>query len=474
MKFLILAGGSGTRLWPRSRELFPKQFIAFQNDETLLQSTIKRALDVVSPEDIFVVMSDHLYDLTLNETSQFSIPAENLIIEPCARNTMPAITFSVKWLAEKTSLEQKEPICVVPADAWIDYERASWKGDISEAHNLAEQGYIVTFGIPPTSPDTGYGYISADKEQPIGNTYKALSFVEKPDVANAEKFLKAGNYYWNAGMFVFSLETFSSEAEKYAPEFYSYLSPECTSAEKAFYDLPRSPIDKALMEKSSLITVKPFSLQWSDVGCWERVHETFSKDENNNVSSGDVVLHNTRNSLIHSESRLVTALDVEDLVIVETEDAVLVAKKGSSQESIKAVHSSLAREKRKELSSFSTSYRPWGNYKTITKEEGHQVKKITILLGKRLSLQLHRHRDEHWTIVKGKACVTVGEEDSVFYENQSLFIPREQKHRIENIGTEPLEFIEVQYGEYLEEDDIERFEDDFGRVKQEENAAVLV
>jgi mannose-1-phosphate guanylyltransferase / mannose-6-phosphate isomerase len=466
VKVLILAGGAGTRLWPLSRALFPKQCVAFEGELTLLQNTIKRVLDFVSPEEIFIVLSEKLQDRILCDITPLHVPQDNIIIEPSAKNTMPAITFSMKWLCDKGFIADHEPLFICPADHWISHDDKEWRHTVLNAATLAELGNIVTFGIVPTHPDTGYGYICADKEQKVSSAYKVKHFVEKPNITTAQRLIEEKGYYWNSGMFIFSPQTFSGEIKRHAHEFYKFFHDKETDIGSAFASLTPAPIDKALMEKSSKIVVQPFSLPWSDVGCWERIHETLPKDENENISYGDVVMQETSSSVIYAQSRLVATAHVKDLIVIETEDAVLVTRQGESQEGIKKLVSSLACKGREEITSFSTSYRPWGYYTVLNEGEGYQVKKIVVSPGKRLSLQMHNKRDEHWTIVQGTALVTLGEEERELYANQSLFIPCREKHRVENKGSLPLEIIETQYGEYLAEDDIVRFQDDFGRVKE--------
>ncbi|MCK5232747.1 MAG: mannose-1-phosphate guanylyltransferase/mannose-6-phosphate isomerase [Desulfobulbaceae bacterium] len=462
---IILAGGSGSRLWPLSRELYPKQLLNLgDKDISLLQATIRRLSDIPGTLPPMVIVGEEHRFIAMSQINELK-PADpvQLILEPLGRNTAPAICAAAYFNQGKN--EETTVLLVLPADHLIT-DVDSFSDAVTTAVSLAESGHLVTFGIQPDSPETGYGYIEK------GKGYKAVSFVEKPDLATAEKYLEKGNYYWNSGMFAFEISTLIEEMGKYAPEICSCMKAAVDNGtvDKTFFHLdqssmaacPSDSIDYALMEKSDHVAVVPADLGWSDIGSWQALWEISEKDESGNVVHGDVMLEDVKNSLIRSEHGLVAAVGLRNSLIVETTDAVLVSPLDRSQD-VKKIVNALKKKDREEYRLHRTVYRPWGSYTILEEHPSFKIKKIVVYPGKKLSLQMHHHRSEHWIVVTGTAKVTRGEETMLVFENESTYIPSGEKHRLENPGLIPLELIEVQNGRYLGEDDIIRFDDDFGR-----------
>lgn len=463
---IILAGGVGSRIWPLSRELFPKQLLNLSEEISLLQATVKRlqALPEILPP-LIVVGEAHRF-LTLNQLQELNPPEiPQLLLEPFGRNTAPAISAAVFYL-RRQGLSEDTVLLVLPADHLIRNHQA-FREAIQQAVSLALLGQIVTFGLPPKSAATGFGYIEK------GEGAKALSFLEKPDKNTAEALLRAGRHLWNSGMFVFTSGIFLREMQATSPEILSSMSQAVASgiSDGPFFHLDResmasSPdisIDYALLEQSNCISVVETDLDWSDIGSWQTIWDISKKDENNNVVKGDVLLRDTVNSLVYSEYRLVTAIGLQDMVLIETADAILAAPLARSQE-VKDIVARLKGEDRDESRLHRTVYRPWGSFTLLEEHPGFKIKRLSVTPGKKLSLQMHHHRSEHWVVVKGSARVTRGEETFLITANESTYIPCGEKHRLENPGITPLEIIEVQNGSYLGEDDIIRFEDDFDRM----------
>lgn len=460
---IILAGGMGSRLWPLSRELYPKQLLRLTEEASLLQTTLKRVqqLPEVLPP-VVVVGEEHRF-ITLAQIEEMQCFSEfTILLEPVAKNTAPAICGAVEFCR---GVEDDVTVLVLPADHVVmDTEQFTLA--VSKASELAFTGAVVTFGIQPSSPETGYGYI----ERGEGN--RVASFKEKPDLEVAKEYLARGNYFWNSGMFAFSVPAFLGEMEKHGPEMLSCMANAVRDGaedgrffrfdRKAMDQCPSDSIDYALMEKTDKAAVVVADIGWSDIGSWRALWEVLEKDENGNVTRGDVLLEGTRNCLVKSENMLVAAVGLEDTLVIETADAVLVAPMTRSQD-VKKVVKRLKDEKRKEFSFHTTVYRPWGSYTVLEEQERFQIKRITVSPGAKLSLQQHHHRSEHWVVVKGTARVTNGEEEFLLHENQSTYIPAGTNHRLENPGVISLELIEVQNGSYLGEDDIVRFDDVYGR-----------
>jgi len=482
---MILAGGSGTRLWPYSRTMTPKQFLNLGNtQDSLFQETCKRLAPLVNPEDMWVVGARaHEFELR-NQTQQMfkQMPQEHILLEPVGRNTAPAILWATLLIPEA---QRQEPILILPADHLIQapdrfihaIERAIPLTQTSQNNSGEESsGKIVTFGIRPDRPDTGYGYIKAGNALEVG--FEVEQFVEKPDLATAEGYLQSKNYTWNAGIFMATAETLLHEFRLHAPGLYQVfeeVSEEAKKTKQALNDLnivdilyerlPSISFDYAILESSSSVAVLPVDMEWSDLGSWESIFQVSEKDENGNVLRGDVISLDTHNSLIFTNKKLVTSIGVDHLIIVETEDALLVCDLRRTQD-VKKLVETLKEEDRHERQFHTKVLRPWGSYTVLAEGKSYQMKLLEIDPGSRISLQLHRHRSEHWVVVNGSADVLRGEDNLILTENESVYIPKATLHRLGNSGKIPLQIIEVQQGNYLGEDDIERFDDDFGRTPE--------
>jgi len=462
---VILSGGSGTRLWPLSRKLYPKQYISLINETTLFQDTVMRLPDEVS-SPLIICNEEHRF-IVAEQLRQINSSNKGIILEPFGRNTAPAIAIAALNLLN----ENKDPVLLVlSADHLIDNKEEFHK-TIRIANKLAEQGSIVSLGVKPNKPETGYGYIEVDNSKK-NQYYNIVSFREKPNTKIASKYLKSGKHYWNSGIFMFKASVYLQELKKYEPEIYNICKKSCINTlkdldfirldNKAFYKCPNISIDYAVMEKTKIGVVVPFDGKWSDIGSWEALWDAKSKDSNNNVSEGDVLLNKVYNSYIHSTNRLVSVNDVSDLVIIDTQDALLISNKTSSQEISKIVQK-LKNNNRDESDNHRKVFRPWGYYDSIDFGLNFKVKRIFVNPGAKLSLQKHEKRSEHWVIVKGIASITSGERTFELKENQSTYIPKGELHRLANNEVKPLEIIEIQTGSYFGEDDIIRFEDDYHR-----------
>lgn len=468
MKTVILAGGSGTRLFPLSRKSFPKQFLSF-GGESLFQKTVKRYSKFLDIKDIFIITNNNYLFLIKDQLNEIDFKnVEHILLEPIGRNTAPAIALSVKYMIDKLEIDEDEVILVSPSDHIISPDE-KFAEYVKKAENIAKKGYIVTFGIRPNKPETGYGYIEAGENIDEG-FYRVRKFHEKPDIETAKEYLLSGNFFWNSGMFMFSIKTFLEELKKHTPDIYDKI--EGLSYEEFimdFSDMPDISFDYAVMEKTSKAAVLPLDIMWSDVGSWDSVYEILDKDKNGNAKVGNVVEIDTRNSLIIGEKRVISTIGLEDFIIVDTDDVLLVAKKGEGQKVKDIVKIFKENEKLKNKAEFHTkTFRPWGSYIELEEGERYKIKRITVKPGESLSLQMHYHRSEHWVVVKGTAKVILekdGKQMEYFlHENESIYVPKTTKHRLSNPGKIPLEIIEVQVGEYVGEDDIVRFEDKYNRV----------
>jgi mannose-1-phosphate guanylyltransferase len=470
---IILSGGAGTRLWPVSREAHPKPFIQLPDGESLLQKTYQRAADLEGVSAIHTVTNRDYYFKTKDEYLACQTQAKPVfLLEPCGRNTAPAIALAALQVAEAHSPQAK--LLVLPADHLIA-DQAAFAAAVRAAGELADAGHLVTFGIQPTSPETGFGYIEAGENVCAGRT--ALRFVEKPDAAKAAEYLAAGNFYWNSGMFCFQAGALLAAMEVTCPDVLNAAracwaaTQENTESATSMIELePDSfaaqkdiSIDYALMEKASNIAVVTCDLGWSDIGSWNALGEFVAPDEDGNRSLGDAVLIDTKNTFIQSEHHLVAAVGVEDLIIVDTQDAVLVAHKDKSQD-VKKVVQQLKQKGHEAYRLHRTVSRPWGTYTVLEEGRRFKIKRIEVKPGASLSLQMHHHRSEHWIVVCGMARVVNGDREIFINTNESTYIPAGHRHRLENPGILDLVMIEVQSGEYLGEDDIVRFDDIYGRT----------
>ena len=462
---VILSGGSGTRLWPLSRKLYPKQFINLVNETTLFQDTILRLpKDVAEP--LIICNEEHRF-LAAEQLREIGKKTKGIILEPEGRNTAPAVALAALQFINKG----EDPILLVLSADHLIKNIEAFHQSITIASELAENNKLITFGVVPDKAETGYGYIEAN----INNTddyYSIKSFTEKPSQKNAKKYLDSGNYLWNSGMFMFKASVFLGELEKFEPEISSACKKSCTTKNidsdfiridnDAFHQCPNESIDYAVMEHTKNGVVVPLDANWSDVGSWSSLWDIKTKDNNDNVSKGDVFLEDVKNTYTYSSNRLVSVIGVSNLVIVDTQDALLVANKQQTH-NIKKIVARLNNDKRSEVDSHRKVFRPWGYYDLVDSGEGFQVKRIVVNSGAKLSLQKHKYRAEHWVVVKGVALVTCGDKIFELVENQSTYIPQGSIHRLENHQDIPLEIIEIQTGSYLGEDDIIRFEDDYQR-----------
>ncbi|HEY5647148.1 MAG TPA: mannose-1-phosphate guanylyltransferase/mannose-6-phosphate isomerase [Pseudomonadales bacterium] len=459
---VILAGGTGSRLWPLSRELFPKQFHALFSERSLLQETLARADRVTGGEAPIIVCNEEHRFLVAEQCRALGIQWRRLILESQGRNTAPAIGLAALAAPRDATL------LVLPSDHLIEPE-AAFADAVQQARVAAERGGLVTFGIVPDRPETGYGYICARGEG--RGARRVTAFVEKPDLERARSYLAAGDYFWNSGMFVFGASTYLEELQRLAPVMAEALTQAYQEGSvdldffrpgQSFLRCPAESVDYAIMEKTERAWTVPAAFGWSDVGSWSSILEASNQDEDGNHFSGDVVAVDTHGSYVQANRRLVGTLGIENLIVVETADAVLVAAKDRVQ-GVKELVDRLKTERRAEYVSHREVFRPWGSYEGVEQGDRYQVKRIRVKPGERLSLQMHHHRAEHWIVVRGTAEVTRGDQTFMLAENESTYIPLGVTHRLGNPGRVPLELIEVQVGAYLGEDDIVRFEDAYGR-----------
>ncbi len=461
---VILAGGSGSRLWPLSRQHLPKQFLVLDGEASLLQTTIDRLSPTIAAEDVLIVTQEAH---AKGEAYHALLPYRALY-EPTGRNTAPAIALAAAYLTAGGS----DPVMVVlPADHIIKDE-VRFRAHLDIAIREADGGKLVTFGIQPTRPDTGFGYIKA-LSGTDAEVYEVERFTEKPDLATAERFLQQGGYYWNSGMFVWRASVILAEIQRFLPDVYGVaqtILAESRSGktfqqavEAHFGTMPSISIDYGVLEKSERVSLIPCDIGWNDVGSWQAVYEISDKDQSGNSVQGNVIVVDCKNSLVRAEKRLVAAIGVEDLCVIETADAVLISKNDQTQR-VREVVDALHEKGATEHIYHAKVNRPWGSYTILEEDpEGFKLKRIEVAPGARLSLQSHAHRSEHWVVVSGTATVTNGDEVITVHKNQSTYIPIGAKHRLENLGAEPLHIVEIQVGEYLGEDDIQRYEDNYGR-----------
>ncbi|NCC83884.1 MAG: mannose-1-phosphate guanylyltransferase/mannose-6-phosphate isomerase [Clostridia bacterium] len=473
---VILSGGSGTRLWPLSRSAYPKQLLALTEPSTMLQATMKRAAALADQgismqPPVLVCNQEHRFLVREQIRATGQTPAATYL-EPAGRNTAPAIALAALHLVRGAHGDQNALMLVLPADHVID-DTTSFAAAVQVAIQAARAGYLVTFGVTPSSPETGYGYIQASEPVPgIVGAQAVARFVEKPDRATAEQYLAEKTYTWNSGMFLFTAGRYLEELGQHRPDILEAVTRAwelreadldfCRPATDEFWACPAESIDYAVMQPTTRAAVVSANFGWSDVGSWDALWDIAAKDDLGNAVHGDTFLTNTRNSYVRSESRLVAVIGADDLVVVETPDAVLVMRKDQSQDIKHAVEHFKAHGRREHIEHLRV-YRPWGWYEGTDQGERFQVKRIMVKPGEKLSLQMHHHRAEHWIVVCGTAKVTVGDKEILLTENQSSYIPLGHVHRLENPGKVELHLIEVQSGSYLGEDDIVRYEDTYGR-----------
>jgi mannose-1-phosphate guanylyltransferase len=464
---VIMAGGSGTRLWPLSRGNYPKQFLKLNSEHTMLQDTLTRLTGLAHSPAMLICNEEHRF-IAAEQVRQLGAEHSGIFLEPVGRNTAPAIALA----AFKAIENKQDPLLLILAADHVIEDSAAFQASVNKAAELANQDKLVTFGIVGNSPETGYGYIK--RGDAVEHGYVVSRFVEKPNLSTAKQYIESGDYYWNSGMFLFKASRYLDELKAFRPDIYAA----CEKAiqvqnddmdfirvdKAAFKACPDESIDYAVMEHTQDAVVVPMEAGWSDVGGFAALWEVSEQDENGNAFKGDVKAVDTKNTLVFGEDKLVATVGVEDLVIVNTKDAVLVAHKDKSQE-VKAIVNQLKAEERSEAKLHREVYRPWGKYDSVDNGERFQVKRITVKPGAKLSVQMHHHRAEHWIVVSGTAKVQIDDTEQYVTENESVYIPITAVHALENPGKVDLELIEVQSGSYLGEDDIVRFEDRYGRVK---------
>lgn len=464
---VLLSGGVGSRLWPLSRELNPKQFLPLTGSESLLVETALRVKSIDDCVEPIVVCNDDHRFMVAEQLRQQGVSPQSIVLEPVGRNTAPAVAVAA---LEAIKLDPEAIMLVLPADHVIRQTEA-FAAAVAVGLPQAKAGKLVTFGIVPEGPETGYGYIRRSASGDDG-AYPIEEFVEKPSLELAEQYVASGDYLWNSGMFLLGAQAYIDELTTHAPDMMAAVTRATERAAtdldfvrldaEAFAACPSDSIDYAVMEKTQRGMVVPLACGWSDVGAWSSLWEVGDKDDNGNVCHGDVINYDSKDSYVYSSSRLVTTLGVDNIVVVETADAVMVADKDSVQD-IKAIVNALKADNRDEYFAHKKVYRPWGSYESLVTTERFQVKRIVVKPGEKLSLQMHHHRAEHWIVVSGTALVTCDDKEFMLSEDQSTYIPLGTRHRLANTGVIPLELIEVQSGSYLGEDDIVRFEDVYGR-----------
>jgi mannose-1-phosphate guanylyltransferase / mannose-6-phosphate isomerase len=468
---VILSGGSGTRLWPLSRGALPKQLLALHSEHTMIQETALRAALPGAAPPILLCNDDHRF-MVAEQMHAIGLTPCAIVLEPMGRNTAPAAAVAALIAAEN---DPKAVVALLPSDHVVGNEPA-FRSALALAVKAAEAGHIVTFGLKPTAPETGYGYIQRGAALPgVEGAFQIAAFREKPDAATAERYIEEGSYFWNGGMFVFRADVLLSEFEALAPEILPPVRQAVTKAARdldfirleaeSFAQAPNISIDYAVMEKTTRAAVVPCDIGWNDVGSWSSLWEIRRQDESGNVVQGDVLLHDTSNSFVHSERTLTATVGVANLVVIATKDAVLVAEKGRAQD-VKAIVDRLKAAGRTEPMEHTVVFRPWGSYEVVDCGPSFLVNHIEIKPGGRIGLHMHHHRAEHWIVVQGTARVTCGDKTAILHENQSTFIGLGEKHRLENPSKEPLRLIEVQSGPYLGADDISRFENFYGQSGQ--------
>jgi len=463
MQIIILAGGSGTRLWPYSRNCFPKQFLHFGDQRSLLQKTIERFSSYCPFSNLLIVTNQAYFHLVKSQAREVAPELEKqILVEPERRNTAPAIALAMAYLQKEKGLSSEDSVLICSSDHLISPPEKFLEA-VEKGRSFAGEGSHVIFGVRPHKPETGYGYIKTGHRVDEG-IYEVEQFVEKPNLELAQNYLLDGHYLWNSGIFLFNVGTFLAEMQRCSPDIFEKMQnyDQCLAG---FAGLPDISIDYALMEKSKKTVVVPLDATWSDIGSWDSVYELLEKDENQNVKIGNILDMDTQNCLIMGQKRLISTIGLSDLLVIETEDALFIGKKGESQR-VKNLVEELKKRNAKEPFENLTSHRPWGKFTVLEEGNRYKIKRIVVDPGQRLSLQMHYHRSEHWVVVKGTAKVTIGDKEILVHENESVFVPKSEMHRLENPGKIALELIEVQVGEYVGEEDIVRFDDIYGRHRE--------
>jgi len=466
---VILSGGAGTRLWPLSRASLPKQLLALHGERTMIQETVARAQLPGAAAPLLLCSEAHRF-IVAEQMLELGVKPRAIVLEPMGRNTAPAAAVAALMIAET---DPEGVIVLLPSDHVVG-DAQSFADAVAIAANASREKHIVTFGMAPSGPETGYGYIHRGARiEKIDGAHRVQRFVEKPDLETAKGYVADGGYFWNSGMFVFRADVLIEDMRTHAPDVLAAARDALAKARRdadfvrldaaAFANAPSISIDYALMEKTDRAAIVPCDIGWSDVGAWSALWDIREQDAQKNVLLGDVIAHDSTGSYVRSHKRLTALVGVRDLIVIDTDDAILVADKSRAQD-VKAIVDKLKSDKRSEHAEHKKVFRPWGSYETIDLGPRHQVKHIMVKPGGRLSLQMHHQRAEHWVVVEGTARVTVGEKVSSLTENESVFIPLGEKHRLENVTDKPMRLVEVQCGGYLGEDDIVRFEDVYGRA----------
>ncbi|MGB5305692.1 MAG: mannose-1-phosphate guanylyltransferase/mannose-6-phosphate isomerase [Gammaproteobacteria bacterium] len=468
---VILSGGSGSRLWPMSREHYPKPLLPLVSEKSLLQDTTTRLDEIPGIGDVIFVCNEEHRFLVAEQVAQLGKTPKTIMLEPEGRNTAPALTLAALYLVQQ---DPEAMMVIMPADHVMS-DRQAFIEAVQRGISHAAQGELVTFGVVPDRPETGFGYIKRSARLEADGAYSVLEFVEKPDQVTAEQYVNAGDYFWNSGIFLMSAQRWLEEIDRFRPEILRCCRESITRGVQdsdffrvdrdAFLACPGDSIDYAVMENADRVIVIPVSAGWSDVGAWSALWDLCPHDSNGNVIQGDVITSDTHNAFLFAQHRCVATVGLDDVVVVETADAVLVAHRDKAQD-VKNIVSQLKAKDRDECRMHRRVYRPWGSYEGIDAGERFQVKRLSVKPGAALSLQLHHHRAEHWVVVRGSARVTCGDKVFILHENESTYIPIGEKHRLENPGNIPLEVIEIQTGSYLGEDDIVRFEDIYNRAPE--------
>lgn len=450
MKIVILAGGGGTRLFPLSRKCMPKQFLNIDKDMSLLGETISRFRNLIKPSDIIIVTNENYLHHVKNELTSFNADEAHIVLEPEARNTAPAIMLAVQYCLKKLNCDNDEVIFVSTSDHIIRPAVAFEKA-VMKAASMAGKGYLATFGIKPNKPETGFGYIETGKA--IDGAFVTSAFKEKPDLEKAKEYINKGNFYWNSGMYAFNIGCYLGEIKKYSPAISAEVCDEYEATVANFVNMPDISIDYAIAERSKLGVTIPLSLYWNDVGSWDAIYEVLDKDTDGNAIKGDCITIDCKDSLIFGQKRLIAGIGLKDVMIVETDDVILVAQKGESQK-VKNLVEILKQRGRKESVEHTTMYFKWGQQTLLGEGKGYKMKKLVVRSGEELGSKMHYHRSVHWVVTRGTAEVMIGDSKQMVHDNESVFIPKTTRYNLKNPGKISLVILEVENGEYLEDDDI--------------------